>query len=140
MEYIVDSMHASIAPGTRETKYCKAIVGLLRQMGHATNTQLLHGLTGEFPGVSATTVHRATARLAKRGEISIAPPTLTGSMRYDANTTPHDHFMCSTCGVLKDADVATKVRSLLEAQLDDCHISGRLTISGMCKTCKGEEK
>jgi Fe2+ or Zn2+ uptake regulation protein len=59
-------------------------------------------------------------------------------MRYDANTHEHDHFMCSSCGILRDADVAQSVQRLLEQQIMDCHVSGRLTISGICKNCKGK--
>lgn len=109
-------------------------------MGHATNAELLAELKQQFPTLSATTVHRATTRLAARGMIGVAPADKDGSMRYDANTRPHDHFLCSSCGMLRDADVKHKVTPILEASIGDCRISGRLTISGLCKTCmKGNQ-
>lgn len=126
---------------TRKTKYCQAIEDCLDTMRHATNADLLEQLRKLFPDLSATTVHRATARLAERGTIAIAPPTNDGVMRYDSNITPHDHFQCSECGLLKDTDIKDQVSPLLESALGGCQISGRLLISGICNKCiKGECK
>lgn len=110
-------------------------------LGHATNADLLKHVRLQFPEVSATTIHRATARLAERGSINVAPPTKDGSIRYDANIQPHDHFMCESCGLLRDADIKEFVAPTLEQHIGDCRISGRLTISGICKNCtKGTAK
>ena len=122
----------------RQTKYCQAIETMLVSLGHATNAALLAELQKSVPSLSATTVHRATARLAARGTIALAPPAPDGSMRYDTNTRPHDHFLCTNCGLLRDTDVKDKVTLILESSMEDCHISGRLTISGTCKQCKEE--
>lgn len=119
----------------RQTKYCSAIKDTLDQMGHASNAELLQRLQREFPNLSATTVHRATARLAERGEISLAPPDTQGAMRYDTTLTPHDHFACKSCNRLRDTNIVDTVRPLLEKQLDGCHISGRLVIYGTCHAC-----
>ncbi len=125
---------STIAP--RDSKYCQAISEYLGRVGHATNAMILDALRAEFPTLSATTVHRATARLASRGELGIAPCDCQGAIRYDRNTTPHDHFMCSSCGMLRDTDIAGDVLPIVEANLEDCHISGRITISGTCKFCR----
>jgi Fur family transcriptional regulator, peroxide stress response regulator len=125
----------------RQTKYCTAIELLLPSLGHASNADLIKHIRLQFPEVSATTVHRATARLAERGVIAIAPSTKDGAIRYDANVRPHDHFMCESCGLLRDADVKEFVVPTLEQHIGDCSISGRLTISGVCKKCtKGNAK
>ena len=121
---------------SRQSKYCLAIEKLLPVLGHATNNELLRALRQQFPALSATTVHRATARLAERGVIGLAPAALDGAMRYDTNTTPHDHFMCSSCGMLRNADIKAKVVPILEESIGDCKVSGQLTIMGMCKKCQ----
>ena len=127
-----------ITPSTtqRQTKYCQAIELEISKLGHATNAELLEALRLLYPELSATTVHRATSRLASRGTIGIAPPRNDGSMCYDSNAKPHDHFQCLSCGVLRDTDVKDKVIPILEDSIGDCSISGRLTISGICKICK----
>lgn len=122
----------------RQTKYCRRISDVLAKVGHATNAELLEILRGEFPGVSATTVHRATTRLAARGVIAIAPPAPDGSMRYDGDTSPHDHFACSNCGIIRDAHVTERVISILQEEIADCNVSSNLVINGICNTCKGE--
>lgn len=129
----------NVVTAQRQTKYHQAIEALLASMGHATNTELLMELHKTYPDLSATTVHRATARLATRGSITVAPSSRDGSIRYDTNVTPHDHFICTSCGILRDTDVKDKVVPILESSMDDCHISGRLTISGLCKNCKEKE-
>lgn len=120
----------------RQTKYCQAIEVMLESMGHATNNEILMELRKSFPDLSATTVHRATARLAARGTIAIAPAASDGSIRYDTKVVPHDHFLCTNCGMLRDTDVKSMVVPILESTIGDCHISGRLSISGVCKKCK----
>jgi len=126
----------NVAPiNTRQTKYCDAIKVALLVKGHSTNNELLIELRKSFPELSATTVHRATMRLASRGEIGIAPVGKDGSMRYDANIKPHDHFLCNSCDLLRDTDVKKKITPILEASIGDCQISGRLTISGVCRQC-----
>lgn len=125
----------------RQTKYCRTIEDILRSKSHATNAELLDALQLIFPGVSATTVHRATARLASRGVIAVAPVSIDGDMRYDANLKPHDHFQCSSCGVLRDTNIKDKITPILEASIDGCQINGRLTINGVCKLCaKGNNR
>lgn len=123
----------------RRTKYCQAIEDILSSLGHATNAELLDELRMTYQNVSATTVHRATARLARRGTIGTAPVKQDGSMRYDANIIPHDHFQCSVCGLLHDTDIKDKIVPILEASIDGCSISGQLTISGTCKQCTKKE-
>lgn len=128
-------------PKQRQTKYCNSIECQLKTLGHATNAELLISMRKSFPDLSATTVHRATTRLASRGKIASAPPNSAGSMRYECNTLPHDHFQCIICGLLKDTDVKDKVIPILESCIKNCTISGQLTINGTCKKCmskKGE--
>lgn len=127
------TIETAIVP--RQTKYCLAIELLMPVLGHTTNAELLEHLRSEYPELSATTIHRATARLVARGAIASAPQTQDGVMRYDSNTTPHDHFMCSSCGMLRDAYIKEKVTPILEAAIGDCHISGQLTVNGICKKC-----
>jgi Fe2+ or Zn2+ uptake regulation protein len=119
----------------RQTKYCKSIEHILSSLGHATNAEMLAILRERYPDVSATTVHRATARLAERHIIGTAPTTLDGSMRYDANIMPHDHFQCTRCDILRDIDIKDSIVTVIEGSLNGCRISGRLTIRGICSKC-----
>lgn len=123
------------ATAERKTKYCIDIEHILREKGHATNVELLHELRKRYPTLTATTVHRATLRLASRGKISLAPPSKDGSTRYDSNLQPHDHFQCTNCEKLLDTDIRNKIITVLEETINGCSFEGRLTISGICKRC-----
>lgn len=123
----------------RQTKYCTEIKRVLDGIGHATNAQLLSILRKKYPQLSATTVHRATARLSERGQIASAPPESNGSMRYDGNTQPHDHFVCQFCDRVRDLDVASKVTPDINRALGACRVTGRLVIYGSCDTCIKKE-
>lgn len=124
----------------RQSKYCDAILIELQHKGHASNAQLLDSLRSTYPGLSATTVHRATARLEERGEIALGPADKQGAMRYDANTTPHDHFVCSKCDTMRDADIAQEVSAILKDKIVGCGVAGNLTIHGICKECQKKER
>ena len=128
-------MNVSIVGQGRESKYCDIIRKSVGQLGHATNAMIIAEVRRTFPGVSATTVHRATARLAARGELMQAPADLQGAMRYETSKDPHDHFMCTLCGQLRDVDIATEVAKLLEEKLAECRPSGRVVVSGVCSRC-----
>lgn len=123
---------------SRKTHYTTAVLEYVLAQGHATNAEVLASLRKTFPELSATTVHRITTRLAERGELGIAPNTPDGSLRYDANTKPHDHFTCSHCAGLRDITVDRSLRESLETKLGGCQISGQLLIQGSCSICNKE--
>ncbi|MDK2898984.1 MAG: Fur family transcriptional regulator, peroxide stress response regulator [Patescibacteria group bacterium] len=124
----------------RRTKCCSEIRQQIELLGHATNYDLLLALRRSFPELSITTIHRATKRLALRGIIAIALPTKDGSMRYDANITPHDHFECSLCGKVYDINIKDKIITTLQSYMNNYDISGRLIINGVCKECIHKNK
>lgn len=127
---------SSAVPGSRETKYCNTIRMVMKYLGHATNAEILHDVQRIFPGVSATTIHRATARLASRGELQTAPPDKQGAMRYDITVKPHDHFVCVRCDMVRDIDIADEVIPIIESRLGGCGIAGNITIAGVCQACR----
>jgi Fur family peroxide stress response transcriptional regulator len=120
---------------TRSTKYTTAILETIEKSGHATNAELLEALRAIFPELSATTVHRATARLCELGKIGEAPTDSHGAMRFDFKTFPHDHFMCTLCGGIRDLDVADALVLQISKALGGCQITGRLIIQGSCEKC-----
>ena len=119
----------------RHTKYSRSVLENMKDMGHATNAELVHVLSNHFPGISDTTVHRVTARLCEDGLLALAPHAADGSMRYDINIATHDHFACSACGELRDIYLNEDYRDEISRQLDGCLISGSVTISGNCVNC-----
>lgn len=122
----------------RETKYTVAVRAAIQKLGHATNAELAEELRNKYPYVSDTTVHRVTHRLCEDGELRHAPNAADGSLRYDSNTSDHDHFLCTHCGKLRDMIVPQACRTLIQHQLGGCRVKGMLTISGVCHHCVQE--
>lgn len=127
----------------RQTKYATAVLEVLYSLKHATNLVLLQRVQRVYPEVSATTIHRVTARLKERGVIGCAPKPTNGSERYDSNPKPHHHFMCVSCGRLCDlesTDEAKVVINQLKNLNEECALAGSLTLGGVCRRCFNKEE
>jgi Fe2+ or Zn2+ uptake regulation protein len=124
----------------RQTKYSRAVATHMRAVGHATNAEVIGRLRVEYPELSATTVHRLTARMVQRGELAYAPSSRDGAVRFDANLVPHDHFECLSCGCLRDVVLPQEMIDSLQAMLDGCRFDGRLNIQGTCAKCLVKEE
>lgn len=122
-------------PQRRRTKYSQAVHEIITRLGHATNAEVAAELRAIFDDVSDTTVHRVTKRLLADDIISVAPSASDGAHRFDANTSSHDHFECSHCDNLRDITIGNDIRQILSAELDGCMLSGRLLITGDCRSC-----
>jgi Fe2+ or Zn2+ uptake regulation protein len=124
-----------VIASSRNTKYSEAIIEFMQSAGHATNTDIMEALRARYPDVSATTVHRATARLAEHRRIACAPNDIHGNLRYDANTQPHHHFYCACCQSLRDIQLSPDVLSEIEQEVGACKLNGQLLITGSCQKC-----
>lgn len=122
----------------RHTKYTRAVDQALRHCGHATNAQLTAVVRADYPQVSDTTIHRVTQRFYDDGLITTAPATPDGAVRYDANSTAHDHFICQGCDGIKDVQIPLALRRELEQLVEGCCLDDRLIVVGTCKKCKEE--
>lgn len=124
----------------RQTKYTTAVKDAVTTLGHATNQDIREYLVGRGHTVSATTVHRVTARLHQNKDIGLGPSAQDGSMRYDAKAELHDHFVCDGCDQIRDVEISHVVKPMLREQLDGCRIGGNVALHGMCKVCVKEGK
>jgi Fur family transcriptional regulator, peroxide stress response regulator len=118
----------------RITHQTKVVQQAALKFGHSTNAQILAESRKRLPDISATTVHRITSRLIKRGLLSEGPE-LNGAKIIDSNTTPHDHFVCEACFGIKDVTLPKGLRTSLQKQVSGLVYESRLTIKGDCHTC-----
>jgi Fur family peroxide stress response transcriptional regulator len=132
---IYNKIMNEVVSKTRNTKYTEDVFELLKKKKHLTNLEILKELRKDYPDLTATTVHRITARYLKLGIIREAPSTTKGAVRYDISNKPHDHFVCSNCDGLRDIDIAKKVIPQINEALGDCRVTGRLVINGSCNKC-----
>lgn len=124
----------------RQTQYKTATIDYIKTVGHATNAEVLAHLRISMPKVSATTVHRVTSGLVVQKKLTMAPPSLDNSARFDANLQGHDHFECVSCGCLRDINLPQVFLMQLDDLLADCKFSGHINIQGICGKCNKKEK
>lgn len=122
-------------------KYSKkrqAILEALRETRtHPTAEWLYARLKPEYPDLSMGTVYRNLSLFKAEGTIT-SVGVVNGQERFDADTSPHAHFICSTCGRVEDM-VLPQPDAEHFAQL--CADGGRqmegysLTVTGKCSSC-----
>jgi Fur family transcriptional regulator, peroxide stress response regulator len=91
-------------------------------------------------GISRDTVYRTLSMLESRGLIRKAD-ALGGPARYDADTTPHHHFVCTQCGRIEDFTSETLDRLPIPKVAESF---GRVEFAqvhlrGVCSDCAGKD-
>lgn len=118
----------------RMTPQTLAVLSIARQLGHASNQDILRLVRQNFPKLSATTVHRITLRLINNG-ILAKGPEINGVQLVDANTQPHDHFLCSGCDGIKDVHISNNTKDLLIKDIQAEVAPTNFVIFGDCSNC-----
>ena len=115
-----------------------AILTCLRNTHTHPSADMVHEmLQAEHPDISLATVYRNLSRFRSQGIIQCVA-TVRGIERFDANTNPHVHFICTGCDAVLDFPQVEVPQSLSgKAEKDTgCQISGcQLTFTGLCKKC-----
>ena len=79
-----------------------AILSFLRQTkDHPSAEMVFNHLKQEIPDLSLGTVYRNLSMFKAQGEI-ISLGTVNGVERFDGNTAPHVHFVCTDCSAVID--------------------------------------
>lgn len=125
-------------PRTKYFRKREAILNCLRQTKTHPSAEWVHAqLKAEYPDLSLGTVYRNLAYFKETGAI-ISVGTVDGVERFDANTTPHVHFICTGCGRVLDLMEMTAPEELSQTAAACCGgkvESCQLTFSGLCAEC-----
>lgn len=125
--------------GTKQFKKRNAILSCLQQTDTHPSAEMVHEmLHEEHPDISLATVYRNLSLFKNQGLI-ISVATVRGVERFDANTDPHVHFICSGCDAvidLPEVEVPQALSSKAEA-CRGCRVSScQLTFTGLCSNCQ----
>lgn len=103
---------------------------------HPTADMIYQALRPEHPTLSLGTVYRNLNVLSSDGRIVRMPFSVD---RYDGDTSPHPHFVCSRCGRVHDMDLPYD-RGLDEAAArTGCQVTGHtMLFTGLCAQCAKE--
>ena len=113
-----------------------AILSCLQQSKvHPSAEALYQSLREEHPDISLATVYRNLALFKTQGLIR-SLGTVSGVERFDGDTSPHVHFMCTGCGAVLDMPVAQLPDYSQKAQEMGCRVEQtQLVLTGLCRDC-----
>lgn len=123
---------------TKNFRKRNAILACLRSTDtHPGADWIYERVKSDIPDISLATVYRNLALFKRDGTI-VSIGTVDGVERFDANTAPHVHFICTRCGRVLDLHGLSVPKSLSEQASHCCggSVSAcNLSFSGACAEC-----
>ena len=123
---------------TKHFRKRDAILECLRcSKAHPSADMVYAMLQKDHPDISLATVYRNLALFKKQGLIQ-SIGTVGGIERFDANTEPHVHFICTGCDAVLDLPELQVPQTLCGSAAAGVGgtVSGcQLTFSGLCGDC-----
>ena len=124
---------------TKQFRKRNAILSCLKGTTSHPSAEMVHTmLQDEHPDISLATVYRNLAWFKDQGMI-ITLGTVKGIERFDANTDPHVHFICTGCGAVLDLpeiQVPHQLNLEVEEQSGCSVQSCQLSFTGLCDKCR----
>ena len=123
---------------TKHFRKRDAILNCVRNaMVHPTAEWVYETVRHEIPDISLATVYRNLALFKEQGLIT-SLGIIKGVERFDGNTQPHVHFICSCCAAVIDLpqiavpqQLKSDVEDLIGGQVNQCQLS----FTGICQAC-----
>lgn len=109
---------------------------LMSRKDHPTADMVYTDIRKIYPNISLGTVYRNLSLLSEIGEIKKLA-TGEGADHYDADTTPHNHFICRCCGSVLDLDmedvgfIMEKAGEHFDGKIDSYSVN----FYGTCEKC-----
>ena len=123
---------------TKHFRNRDAILTYLRSTTtHPSAEMVFTQLKPEIPDLSMGTVYR-NLNLFKAQGLAVSVATVKGVERFDGNTNPHVHFICSECDAvidLMDMQVPETLKAVAETSCGGQVGSCQLSFTGICQNC-----
>ena len=127
-----------MASTAKHFKKRDAILECLKNTDCHPSAETVHEMLQQTnPDISLATVYRNLALFKKQGKI-ISVGTVQGSERFDGNTAPHVHFVCTDCGTVLDLhemvippDLNQEAEKISKCRVHSCHAF----FEGLCTNC-----
>ena len=121
---------------TKQFRKRNAILECLRGTTTHPSAEMVHDMLHDtHPDISLATVYRNLTYFKNQG-LAASVATVKGVERFDANTEPHVHFICTNCDAVIDLHQIPMPRYNRE-ECGGCHIeSCALTFTGLCGNCQ----
>jgi Fur family transcriptional regulator, peroxide stress response regulator len=108
---------------------------------HPTAGWVYDVLKKEYPELSLGTVYRNLNILNELGLVRILRSGSTFD-RFDADTSPHYHFVCEDCGKVEDVELSVDLdlNSRVSALMGRTVTGHRLDFYGICPDCRANQE
>ena len=115
-----------------------AILTCLRETDcHPSAEWIFNRLKPQIEDLSLGTVYRNLSLFKEQG-LAISVGTVSGTERFDGETAPHVHYICTCCGAVRDLPGISVPEQLTNSAAQEAcaEVSGcQLTFTGKCKNC-----
>lgn len=107
---------------------------------HPSAETIYKALQQTYPTMSLATVYKALKTLVEVNlvqELNVGE----GNFRYDANTFPHPHIQCMSCGRVDDIEGISfnELNEKIGVYTDYEVLSNKIYFYGLCNNCKNIE-
>lgn len=127
---------------TKQFRKRNAILHYLQSVtNHPSAEMVFTHLKQEIPDLSMGTVYRNLNLFKNQGKAAIVA-TVNGVERFDGNTNPHVHFICTGCDAvidLMDMDVPQELRAAAEKSCGGEVAECQLSFTGLCSECRAKK-
>lgn len=123
---------------TKNFRKRNAILSYLQRVtNHPSAEMIFSDLKAEIPDLSIGTVYRNLSLFKQQGLVT-SVATVSGVERFDGNTDPHVHFICSDCSAVIDLhhlhtpeSLSSSAAACVGGKVDSCQLS----FTGKCREC-----
>jgi Fur family peroxide stress response transcriptional regulator len=121
-----------------------AILSYLKDnKSHPTVIDIHKEVSKKLSTISIATVYNTMDILKKNGLVTELPVHSGDGRRFDSNTVPHDHLICTDCSAVVDIDIGIGIDHsmlLTEEQKRGFNVLGVFTfVYGLCPGCRKME-
>ena len=109
---------------------------LMHRCDHPTADMIYSDIRKVYPNISLGTVYRNLSLLSDLGEIRKLV-TSDGAVRFDADTSPHNHFICRKCGAVLDLSMGdvSQIKNRACQNFDGIIENYSINFYGVCGQC-----
>ena len=124
-------------PRTRETQQRRVVYEAVKTTRiHPTADWIFEQVRTTMPKISLGTVYRNLTVLKQEGMVREIFGT-DRRARYEANTVPHAHFICTECAEIRDVDGMPEISWRTLKDLVGCEVlEQRMEFIGVCAACQ----
>jgi len=122
--------------GLRATAPRLAVLAMLAEVGgHQSADELVAALRQAGYPHARTTVYNALQDLARAGLVREAPVS-AGALRYEADTSPHHHFVCRNCGLIINLPISDDLQIPPTPPIEGVEVDTvDIIYRGVCERC-----